>query len=163
MSQDAKTSPDLAPEYTANPTEHLLSRLERVRKCGRGWIARCPAHEDRTASLSVAAGEDGRVLLNCFGGCDAADVVAAVGLEMGDLFSRRPAESMTYAERSQLREFARHAQWRAALNMLGLESKILQIVGRQLRVGNPLNDSDTNRLALACQLIDAARGVLIGH
>jgi hypothetical protein len=65
----------------------LLDRLEGVRKRGEGsWSARCPAHEDKAPSLSVRETEDGVVLVHCFGGCSAHDVVSAVGLELHDLF-----------------------------------------------------------------------------
>jgi hypothetical protein len=50
----------------------------RARKSGAGWIARCPAHDDRTPSLSLAPGENGRVLVHCFGGCAPADVIEAL-------------------------------------------------------------------------------------
>jgi Protein of unknown function (DUF3631)/Toprim-like len=66
--------------------ERLLGRLEGVRRSGKGWTARCPAHEDRQPSLSIAEGEDGRLLLHCFAGCPVERVVAAVGLELRDLF-----------------------------------------------------------------------------
>jgi putative DNA primase/helicase len=69
---------------------HLLARLERVRRVREGaWMGRCPAHEDRTASLSVAVGRDGRILLHDFGGCATSAVLAALGLRFADL-SRRP-------------------------------------------------------------------------
>jgi hypothetical protein len=67
--------------------DQLLDRLEHVRKVGRGWMALCPAHEDRKRSLSIAEGDDGRVLLNCFGGCTADRVTASLGLEIRDLFA----------------------------------------------------------------------------
>lgn len=44
---------------------------------GRNGLARCPAHNDRTPSLSVRDGADG-VLLTCFSGCDRRDVIAAL-------------------------------------------------------------------------------------
>lgn len=46
---------DRPPHHTgATPdVDMLLSRLERVRQYGKGWSARCPAHQDRQASLSV--------------------------------------------------------------------------------------------------------------
>jgi hypothetical protein len=49
-------------------------------------MASCPAHEDLKASLSVAEGDDGRALLNCFAGCENSDIVAALDLKMRDLF-----------------------------------------------------------------------------
>ena len=66
----------------------LLDRLEGVRQTGPGkWIARCPAHEDRSPSLSVREIE-GRTLVHCFAQCSTGDVLAAVGLRMSDLFER---------------------------------------------------------------------------
>ncbi|MGC4114488.1 MAG: toprim domain-containing protein [Myxococcales bacterium] len=52
-------------------------------------MAKCPAHEDGQASLSVCEGEDGRVLIKCHAGCDVRAVCAALGLEMRDLFPLR--------------------------------------------------------------------------
>src|SRR5690606_37511242 len=59
----------------------------RHKPAGAGeWKACCPAHDDRTPSLSISEGENGKVLLHCFAGCDVADVVAAMGLATSDLF-----------------------------------------------------------------------------
>jgi putative DNA primase/helicase len=73
------------------PLEFLLSKLPGARKSGSGWSARCPAHDDRHASLSVSTGDDGRVLLRCHAGCDTAAIVAALGLSLADLFPAKPA------------------------------------------------------------------------
>lgn len=43
-----------------------------------GWIARCPAHRDRTPSLSIREGKDGRPVVNCFAGCDWSNIRAAL-------------------------------------------------------------------------------------
>jgi putative DNA primase/helicase len=48
------------------------------RKAGSGWVARCPAHDDRTPSLSLADGHDGRLLVKCWAGCSAHNVLAAL-------------------------------------------------------------------------------------
>ena len=68
------------------PVERLLAALENVRRQDTGWIARCPAHDDRHPSLSVAEGDDGRALVWCFAGCSLEAVLAAVGLSVSDLF-----------------------------------------------------------------------------
>lgn len=58
----------------------VLSALNGVKRCGRGWMALCPAHEDREQSLSIAdAG--GKVLLHCFAGCSFSDILAALRRE----------------------------------------------------------------------------------
>jgi len=69
--------------------EDFLSRLEGVQKSGGGWIARCPAHGDKNPSLSIALGEDGRILVHCHAGCTAEQIVAAMGLTLRDLMPER--------------------------------------------------------------------------
>lgn len=66
----------------------VLDRLEGVRKSGAGWIARCPAHEDRSPSLSIREGERG-ILLRCFAGCSFAAIVDALGLRQSALFAEK--------------------------------------------------------------------------
>ena len=48
------------------------------RKAGIGWIARCPAHDDRNPSLSLSTGRGGKVLLRCHAGCGQAQVIDAL-------------------------------------------------------------------------------------
>ncbi len=77
------------------PIELVLGRLEDVHVGDGGNMAHCPCpghgrgRGDRNRSLDVKEGEDGRVLMHCFAGCETADVVAALGLSMTDLFERR--------------------------------------------------------------------------
>lgn len=71
------------------PVELLLSKLPDARKAGNGWSVRCPAHEDRKASLSVSAGGDGTALVKCHAGCDTLAIVSAVGLKLSDLFPHK--------------------------------------------------------------------------
>jgi hypothetical protein len=70
--------------------QEFLTKLDGVTKVSTGWSARCPAHQDHNASLSVGEGEDGRILVKCFAGCSTESVVSAMGLKMSDLF---PEES----------------------------------------------------------------------
>jgi putative DNA primase/helicase len=64
----------------------LSARDCRPRPSGEGWLARCPAHDDRKPSLSVSEGDSGRALLKCHTGCSHEQVVRALGLEVRDLF-----------------------------------------------------------------------------
>lgn len=66
--------------------EQIAERLH-ARHSGAGWIARCPAHEDRSPSLSIGEGRNGKVLLHCFGGCTSEAVCDSLGLSLADLFS----------------------------------------------------------------------------
>jgi hypothetical protein len=68
----------------------IIDRLHGVRSTGPGrWLARCPAHEDRSPSLSIRELDDGRVLIHDFGGCSTHAVLDAIGLDMGALFPAR--------------------------------------------------------------------------
>ena len=57
----------------------FLGCVEGVRRNGSGWSAKCPAHDDQTASLSVGEGADGTLLLKCHAGCGFQQILAAVG------------------------------------------------------------------------------------
>lgn len=65
--------------------EDVLARLECVRHGSGGWSALCPAHEDRSPSLSIAEGTEG-IILHCHAGCSYETVIAAIGLTRADLF-----------------------------------------------------------------------------
>ena len=67
--------------------EGVLARLQGVKRNGSGWVAGCPAHEDRSPSLSIGEGRDGKILLHCFGGCTSEAVCDSLGLSLADLFS----------------------------------------------------------------------------
>ena len=47
------------------------------RKSGGGWVARCPAHDDRSPSLSIGE-RDGTILVKCHAGCEQRDVIAGL-------------------------------------------------------------------------------------
>jgi hypothetical protein len=68
----------------------IMERFADAKRNGRGFMARCPAHDDKTPSLSIAESEDGGVLLKCHAGCPTEDVVRAAGLKMSDLFPEKP-------------------------------------------------------------------------
>jgi ribosomal protein L24E len=69
--------------------EQFRARLEGVRRSGNEAVARCPAHDDGTASLCVSEGDDGRVLIYCQAKCPTENVVAALGLAMKDLMPEK--------------------------------------------------------------------------
>jgi putative DNA primase/helicase len=76
----------MSTQTTDDPITMVLDRLSGFRQSGNYWTAICPAHDDRSPSLSVAIGNDGRVLLKCHAGCTVEDIVLALNLTMADLF-----------------------------------------------------------------------------
>jgi hypothetical protein len=133
----------------------LLDRLERVKQTAPGrWLARCPAHEDRSPSLSIRELDDGRVLLNDFGGCPTSDVLAALGLSMGDLFPRDlPAvQSGTGYPRTHSRIPARDL-----LDALSLEATAVSLIAHRIADTRQITSEDIERLRTAARRINAAR------
>lgn len=65
-----------------------IARNFRGRRVPSGWIALCPAHDDRNPSLSLNETEDGRILVKCHAGCEQAVVIAA--LKARGLWPERP-------------------------------------------------------------------------
>ena len=63
---------------SAAPDARAIVAALKGRWGGRSGTASCPAHEDRTPSLSVSETRDGRVLVHCFAGCTQAAVIGAL-------------------------------------------------------------------------------------
>lgn len=67
-------------------TQEFLSRLSKVKNTGSGrWIACCPAHEDKSPSMSVKQ-TDETILIHCFAGCSIDSILGAVGMDVSDLY-----------------------------------------------------------------------------
>jgi hypothetical protein len=118
----------------------ILSRLERVTKTHTGWMARCPAHEDATPSLSVGTADDGRVLLRCFAGCEVESIVAALKLAVRDLFVEpaTPAQGRTGAMSAAplpASQVPAIAEWLRETRRLP-EAEIARLFGAGTRTGN---------------------------
>jgi hypothetical protein len=77
----------------------LAAKLE-ANRAGDGWIARCPAHDDHRASLSIGSGDDGKVLVNCHAGCEPESIAAAAGVVMADLFPAKTPKSTAKAKKT---------------------------------------------------------------
>lgn len=111
--------------------QDIINRLEHYREVHEGqWIARCPAHDDRSPSLGIKSLDDGRVLINCLAGCGAADVLDAVGLEFSALFP--PGETHVppiYRKRRYKSE----------------DELVLEIAAADRRKGRELNEADEQR------------------
>ncbi len=74
--------------------EDFLSRLEGVSGGNGQYKAKCPAHDDKKASLSVGKGRDNKIVMKCHAGCNTVDVLEAMGLTESDLFdnSQKPTQ-----------------------------------------------------------------------
>ncbi len=133
----------------ATPIDLILSRLDRPRQRQAGqWSARCPAHSDRGPSLSVRETPDGAVLVHCFAGCSAADVVAGLGLSMGDLFPPRNRSGR------EPKSIARVLTAGQALELLADEATLVAVAASHLGHGRALTENDRSRLLTAAGRIN---------
>lgn len=76
-----------------DPLDTVEQRLSEhgcePRRRGDSITARCPAHGDRSPSLSVSRGDRRDVVVNCFAGCEPDAIMSALGLAWTDLSERR--------------------------------------------------------------------------
>jgi len=75
--------------------DRFLSKLNGVRSSSNGWEARCPCrNDDNNPSLSIALGQDDKVLATCHRGqgCSIVEICQAVGLKVTDLYPPRKEE-----------------------------------------------------------------------
>lgn len=145
---------------TVRPIDLLLPRLTNARPFGKGWRADCLIGHSSRDTLSVAVGDDDRILLHCFAGCDVADVLASAGLTVSDLFVRRVTHDATPQERRELRQRAKASQWAAALGVLSVESVLVASAARSIGRGDHLEPLDIERAQVAAERIGRAREVL---
>lgn len=128
-------------------TLQLIDRLLGVRKTGPAtWIARCPAHDDKSPSITVTEVED-RILIHCFAGCDVHSIVAAVGMEITDLFPDR------LEPHGQLK---RRFLPSDTIQCLSKEIFFLIMCAGDLEKGEKLTAADMARLRLAQNRFSAA-------
>jgi 5S rRNA maturation endonuclease (ribonuclease M5) len=66
--------------YNENNAESIARHLGAATKAGDNWSCRCPAHEDKRASLSIKDAPDGKLLVHCHAGCHQDDVINALKL-----------------------------------------------------------------------------------
>ena len=139
-------------------TENFLSRLDRVKPTGPGrWLACCPAHEDKSPSLSIRELDDGRTILHCFAGCEVQAVVAAVGMSLEDLF---PPREQGHAARRERRPFPAADILRA----VAFEALVVATSGAALVAGQPVGEAERARLMLAVgRLQEAVRAGGLAH
>lgn len=127
----------------------LLQHLRKIKRTRPGnWLACCPAHDDKSPSLTVRELDDGRVLVHCFAGCSVEEILSAVGLTFSDLF---PEKEIQHGK-PERRPFPAVDILRA----IAFEALIVYLAARALSTGSPLSDYDQERLLVAAGRIRAA-------
>ena len=83
----------------------------KARKSGTGWIDVCPAHNDRSPSLSVNVGADGKLLLHCFAGCSFDSIISAAGLTGSKAYRSVTRSDLEAIQEQQRQEDVRRAAY----------------------------------------------------
>lgn len=112
------------------PIDRLLTKLECVAETGHStWLTRCPAHKDERPSLSIKEVAGGTILINCWAGCSAYEIVSSLGMHLADLFP--PQNHNEKPLNRQARK--RYGQAIDALRVLGHEAEVILLAGIELQ------------------------------
>lgn len=134
----------------------LLATLQKTKQTGaRRWIACCPAHPDKRPSLTITEKDDGMVLIKCWAGCGAADILAAVGLEFDALYPDKLDDHRGKPARRPWNPYD-------VLKIMAFEATVVRLSAAAIATGKPLNEADTARLVTAWHRLEAAAGAVNG-
>lgn len=126
----------------------FIARLDGVRSTGVDrWSAKCPAHQDKSPSLSVRGMGDGRILFHCFAGCESYDVLLSMGLLFRDVMPENLGEFKPVRAAFSAYD---------ALNGLAAESLVIAICASDIANGRPLDAEDAQRVRIAAGRIQVA-------
>jgi len=127
--------------------DKIITLLDGVKDTGKDrWIARCPAHEDKTPSLAIREVDD-KLLLHCFAGCSYYEIVSAVGLDPSDLFPDKPGSN---------KPISRPFPATDILRCLSGDIAILMVCASDLAKGERLDSDTKERLMKSAQRFDSA-------
>lgn len=119
--------------------DEFVNLLDYSKSTGKNrWLCRCPAHDDRSPSLTVSEGDDGRILIHCFAGCGANDVIAAVGVNASELFP--PTDGITRYEPIRRREKASQGSYDEAL---------VEVTRADVKAGRKLSQKEKDAVWMA--------------
>lgn len=156
------------PAMIHRPIDTVLDRLDRVKATGPDtWLASCPTsahkHGDRSRGLSVREGDDARVLIHCHAGCPVHEVVAALGIELSDLFPQRQIDYPHHAPHKGIigRGRIKRIPWRDLFEGIQRDLRVCSLAFTDLAAGKPFSQADALSIAkLAGHLADEISEVL---
>lgn len=138
-----------------NPNlDHILSRLEKVRGRQGSYVACCPAHKDRSPSMTVRETPEGKILMHCFAGCSISEIAGAIGVDLSDLFppeAHDPVRDYSPQKRVRQRFLASEL-----LQAVSLEATIVAVCAHDMAQGKTIPPHDLERLKLASERINEA-------
>jgi hypothetical protein len=136
-----------------NPNlDNLLSRLDKVKGRNGNYIACCPAHKDRSPSMTIKETEDGKILMHCFAGCSIGEIAGAIGFDLSDLFPPTDRQDYGQPQRPSRPRFLASD----LLKVISFEATFVAVAAYDLSTGKPMTESDRARLSTAASRINEA-------
>jgi hypothetical protein len=137
--------------------EEILPSLQKVKRTGpKNWMACCPAHEDRSPSMTLRAEDDGRILVRCFAGCGFEDIVGAVGLGYEPWFPPKPPAS------DRVPAVRRPYPAGDVLEALSFECIVIAVHAADLATGEEMTELEKARMWLAFERFEQGRRLANG-
>jgi hypothetical protein len=119
----------------------FLGYFEKSYRSGKDeYQCLCPAHNDKTASLSIKNLPDERILIHCFAGCAANDILGAVGLTFDDIVPKRLGD---------FKPVSKPFNPYAVLKSISNETLLVALAGLEVANGKTLPQEDKDRLMIA--------------
>lgn len=123
----------------------LLGRLEDVSE-GNGLArAKCPVHGGRSRPLAMRLDAE-KILVRCHAECSTAEVLAAIGLELHDLYPEREHDPHRVKNPWPAHELLRSVAY---------EATVVAVAAAAVNEGRPVSDADRARVMQAAGRIRA--------
>lgn len=130
------------------PIDKLLPLLSKLKKRGHDrWIACCPAHDDKSPSLTIRELENNSLLIHCFSGCDVGMVLDAIGLSISDLFVNDSKQNKPIKTPFPAQDI---------LSALLFEAQIIELAASDIISGKEISKNDYIRISVARDRIEQA-------
>jgi hypothetical protein len=135
--------------------DNLILLLNKVKKTGASsYIACCPAHNDKSPSLTLKETSDGRILIHCFAGCSIGDITSALNIEISDLYSDKTSFSPYQKQVWNAQE---------VLHAISHELSVVGVVCSDIKKGKVPSDDDYARFLMAINRIQTAEWIACQH
>lgn len=134
--------------------DQLIARLDGVKQTRPNqWLARCPAHEDHSPSLSIKETAEGLLLLKCWAGCETESILTALNLSFSDLFPERLPDSYQRAQSRSSLSLSSAEQ----LDVLHHEITVASLVLHDVVESKTISEEDWSRFITAANRIHVVR------
>jgi hypothetical protein len=145
----------------STPIGLILSGLAKHRQTGPGrWLGSCPGplhrRGDRNMSLSIGENAEGAALIHCFAGCEPAAILAALGLQLADLFPPKLAEPGYHGGKPK----APPIPWRDVFTALETDLTACCLAFVDLAAGKPFSPADAAYIATRAEDMAAQLSVV---